>query len=92
VELSPQTRRLVDKIAAKMDIAPAVRDRGIKKLMERAEPYAKKRGHHFIRNVDAFEALRKEAPPEYRPQIIEALEKVGIDTDKEFGDWKQSPK
>jgi GNAT superfamily N-acetyltransferase len=92
MELSPQTRRLVDKLAAKLDIAPGVRDQGIKKLMTAAEPYAKKRGHHFIRNDDAFAAVRNEAPPEYRAQIIEALDKIGVDTDKEFGDWKQAPK
>ncbi|RJQ32220.1 MAG: hypothetical protein C4562_04100 [Actinobacteria bacterium] len=91
MELNPQTRRLAEKLMDVMKVPGPMRGLGLKKLAQVAEPFAKKRSHHFIKNEDFFDCVKQISPVEHRGEIIEAFKKAGVDTDKEFAEWDQSP-
>jgi len=88
MELSPSTRLLLQKILRANEVPEMFWSPGLKKTAKVAEPYAAKRGHHFIKDEDVMDALKEITPPEHRKQLLDILEKAHVDTDKWFSDWK----
>jgi hypothetical protein len=87
MEYSPRTRILIEKVLKANKVPRLFWGQGFKKGAELAEPYAKKKGHHFIKDDDVIDALKDLTPPEKREELLDGLEKAGLDTGKLFPDW-----
>jgi len=85
MEFSPRTRTLIEKILAANKV-PEIRA-GFKKMASMIEPFAKKRGHHFIRDDDVIEALKELTPTDKKQELLDGLKKAGLDTDSLFAEW-----
>ena len=88
MEFSPSTRKLIEKVLKANKVPRIFWGQGFKKGAEFAEPYAKKKGHHFIKDDDVIDALKNLTPPEKRQELLEGLRKAGLKTEELFPDWK----
>lgn len=88
MEFSPGTRRLIEKVLEANKVPRILWGQGFKKGAEMAEPFAKKNGHHFIKDDDVIAALKELTPPDKRNELIEGLKKAGLNTDELFPEWK----
>lgn len=87
MELSPGTRRLLEKILKANNVPFFLHEKFLSEGAKMAEPYAKKNGHHFIKDEDAIEAVKALTPPEKKAEAKEAMRKSGIDVEQYFPDW-----
>lgn len=87
MEFSPNTRILIEKVLEANKVPRLFWGMGFKKGADLAEPYAKKNGHHFIKDEDVIEALRDLTPPEKRQELVDGLKKAGLNTDEMFPEW-----
>lgn len=80
IKWSDEIKALFERLMA--NTPEMFREMAIKTTSTKAEANAKERGSEFVEIEDIARACLTEAPPVFKPQIINDLKREGIDAEK----------